>query len=60
MTGLKVKIRKSWITGAWYIRVTDEHGWLLSTIVWHGNAALNWLGLQGAVDMALDRARTYV
>ena len=60
MTKLKVRIRKSWIEGAWYIRVTDEYGWLLAFVVWQGNAALNWFGLQGAVDRALDRARKYV
>lgn len=54
---LRVKVRKSWIDGAWHIRVTTPEGAFRAHLIWPGNAARNWFGLMGAVDMALDRAR---
>ena len=59
MTEFKVKIRQDPVTKDWHIKVYDGWAWLICHFVWQGNAAKNWFGLQGAVDMALDRARKY-
>jgi hypothetical protein len=55
--GFKVKIRKvRMLVDHWRITVYNPQGFTAADIVWRGNAARNWLGLQGAADMALTRA----